>query len=103
MDFVDFSHPILQGCATLEQAVLGSLALQFELISLEDVLILVAVSVRIRSVQCMDIHPLVLVDNNCLLACLRWKLQTFIIVHLGLQSPAHIDVIFLGLMIRLIF
>ena len=51
----------------------------------------------------MDIHPLVLVDNNCLLACLRWKFQTFIIVHLGLQSPAHIDVIFLGLMIRLIF
>jgi len=51
----------------------------------------------------MDIHPLVLVDNNCLLACLRWKLQTFIIVHLGLQSSARIEVIFLGLMVRLIF
>ena len=51
----------------------------------------------------MDIHPLVLVDNNCLLACLRWKLQTFIIVHLSLQSSARIDVIFLGLMVWLIF
>ena len=50
MDFVDFSHPILQGCATLEQAVLGSLALEFELVRLEDVLIFVAVSVRIRGI-----------------------------------------------------
>lgn len=50
MDFVDFSHPILQGCTTLEQAVLGSLALEFELVRLEDVLILVAVSVRIRGI-----------------------------------------------------
>lgn len=103
MDFVDFSHPILQGCATLEQAVLRSLALQFELVSLQNVLILVAVSVRVRGVQCMDIHPLVLVDNDCFFPCLRWKLQTFIIVHLGLQSSARIDIIFLGLMIRLIF
>ena len=52
----------------------------------------------------MNIHPLVLVDYNCLLACLRWKLQTLIIVHLGLESPSCVDyVIFLGLMVRLIF
>ena len=53
----------------------------------------------------MHIHPLVLVGNDCLLvvACLWWKLQTLIIVNLGLESACRIDVILLSIMIRVIF